>query len=825
MCFYIIVYNNYINKNAGGTLNGLSNKEVENRLKEHGLNELVSKKSKTKLEIFIDIMKDPIILIMLAAFVLSIITNLEEQHFGEAYVILGLIILNCVISFVQELKTLSQLESLLEMNEDMVTVIRDGIESEIKAKYLVIDDIVRLKIGAIARADLVVLESNDLQVDEAFLTGESDLVAKTIDSVVYSNSSIQNGTAYAKVTAIGMNTEIGKIAKQVTDVEEVKSQLEIKILIITKLLMKVAIFMAALIFGLTLLNGQELNEAFSFATSILIATVPEGLATVLTIVLTFMATKIARNKALVKKVSLLETLGEVSYVCSDKTGTITENKMTVVEKQFFETLDHQEQLLHLIIDDQSPTTKAIFEHINKVHSRTHIDFESGFQVVDSMPFNSKVKYSAHVLNFAGQNYLFAVGAPDILVDETLIEPYFTNYGGQGLRPILVAFKQLSDDLAVDQAITNLKPFCLFGIQDPPKQSAIATINEFGQAGITPIMITGDNKVTATSIARQAGIIKSDSDIVLSHDELVALSDQELLDIVMDVKVYARAKPEDKVRIVKALQTKEQIVAMMGDGTNDSIALRQANIGIAMGINGTDISKEAADLILLDDNYSTIDVGIQAGRLIFINIRKFVRQMLTSNTAHTSTILFALLLDIVSDKHLILPLTPVLILWINIVSDAIPCLALGLDDPEGDLMKTPPIDPNASILPRPMIFEILLRGMTIGLLVLIGFSYAYEQSSSVEFARSIGFIILSFGQLIHIFDARASKTIYSRNPFSNKWIIITVLLSAFLNLCLVYTPIAPTFGLMPVEINYLLIAIGISSIPTFVYSFIKKLTIK
>lgn len=800
---------------------GLNKQQVEDRIKEHGLNELLSKKSKTKFEIIIDIIKDPIILIMIAAFVLSIITNLEDGHFGEAYVILGLIVLNCVISFVQELKTLSELESLAAMNEDTVTVIRDGNEQEVKAKQLVVDDIVKLKIGDIVRADLEILTSNDLQVDEAFLTGESDFVAKDNGEVVFSNSSVQNGTAIGIVKSTGMNTEIGKIAKRVTDVEDVKSQLEIKILDITKLLMKIAILMAVLIFALTLLSGKTVEDAISFATSILIATVPEGLATVLTIVLTFMSSKIARHNALVKKINLLETLGEVSYVCSDKTGTITENKMKVVEKQFFTSLNNSEQLLHLIIDDQSPTTRAIYEHINQITARNQIDFESGFEVIDFQPFNSQKKYSAHILQIENIKFLVCVGAPDILVNQMTLEPYYTEYGNQGLRPILVSYKQITDN-SFEFSPEQMTPLCLFGIQDPPKESAVKTINEFGQAGIVPVMITGDNKVTATSIARQAGIIRSDSDLVLTHDQLNNLSDEELDQIILDVKVYARAKPEDKVRIVKSLQARNQIVAMMGDGTNDSIALRQANIGIAMGINGTDISKEAADLILLDDNYSTIDVGIQAGRLIFINIQKFVRQMLTSNTAHSSTIMFALLLDIFSQKNLLLPLTPVLILWINIVSDAIPCLALGLDDAESDLMSNPPIDPDAKILPTKMISEILLRGMTIGLLVLIGFTYTINQTDNVELARSIGFVILSFGQLIHIFDVRASKTIYSRNPFGNKWIILTVGLSALLNLSLIYTPLNTIFGLAPIALNQLVIAILISSIPTFVYSLIKKL---
>lgn len=803
---------------------GLNNEQAKTKLKQDGLNELISKKSKTKAEILVGIIKDPIILIMIAAFGLSIVTNLQDQHFGEAYVILGLIVLNCAISFVQEVKTLSELASLAAMNEDTVTVTRDGLKREIKAKYLVVDDIVNLKTGDIVRADLKVLAANNLAVDEAFLTGESELVEKKIEDIVYSNSSIQNGTATAVVIKVGMNTEIGKIAQKVTDVEDVKSQLELKVLHITKLLMKIAIFMAILIFVLTLINGQTIDEAISFATSILIATVPEGLATVLTIVLTFMASKIAKHNALVKKINLLETLGEVSYVCSDKTGTITENKMKVVEKQFFTSLDNYEQMLHLIIDDQSPTTKAIYEHINEVHTRTRIDSNSNFKVVDFIPFSSQKKYSEHILEIGSFRFLVCVGAPDILVDEKLLEPYYSEYGNQGLRPILIAYKQVPDDYCVQAEISSLTPLCLFGIQDPPKVSAVKTINQFDTAGIVPVMITGDNKVTATSIARQAGIISNDSDLVLTHSELKELSDQQLSEIILDVKVYARAKPEDKLRIVKGLQAKNQIVAMMGDGTNDSIALRQANVGIAMGINGTDISKEAADLILLDDNYSTIDVGIQAGRLIFINIRKFVRQMLTSNTAHSSTIMFALLLDIFTAGQLILPLTPVLILWINIVSDAIPCLALGLDDPEGDLMSRPPIDPEASILPKRMIGEVLLRGMTIGLLVLIGFTYTFNQTANLELARSIGFIILSFGQLIHIFDVRASKTIYSRNPFGNKWIILTVGLSAILNLALVYTPLNLVFGLAPVSIDVLLIAILFSSLPTFVYSLIKRIMI-
>ncbi len=804
-------------------MQGLSKQEVLKKQKEHGLNIIEKEKSKTKLEVMIEILKDPIIIIMLAALALTIVTHLKDGHFGEAYVIAGLIILNIVISFVQELKTIAKLESLNKLNEDHALVIRDGERQEVSAIDLVVDDLVVLKLGTIARADLEVIEATEMEVDESFLTGESEFISKNPGDMIYSNSPIQNGSAIAKVVAIGMNTEIGKIVHEVSKVESTKSQLEIKILEITKILMKLAFFMAAVIFVLTLLNGESISTAMSFLISILIATVPEGLATVLTIVLTFMATKMATNNALVKKVSLLETLGEVSYVCSDKTGTITENKMSVSKHIYYADEDLVNGLVKVIIDEESPTTKAIS---NYVGTKKTLAQDSEFKIVEHLPFNSTNKCSVFILENNANKYLVTIGAPDVLVDTTKLEPEFSSYANDALRTIVVAFYQLENQIDIkDYQQFDYTPLVLFGIQDPPKQSAIDTIMEFEHAGISPVMITGDSKPTATSIAKQTGIIQSENDLVLSHEELNELSDEEFKSIVLDVKVYARAKPEDKVRIVRALQENKQIVAMMGDGTNDSIALRQANVGIAMGINGTDISKDAADLILLDDNYGTIDVAIHGGRLIFVNLRKFVRQMLTSNTAHSSTILFALIIGLFTSKELLLPMTPILILWINIVSDAIPCLALGLDDEENDLMATPPIDPEEPILTKGLIFEILLRGLSIGLLVVIAFNFIINSGGSEIMARSIGFVVLSFGQLIHIFDARSNNTIYRRNPLSNKWVIYAVILSGLLNLALLYTPLSVIFGLTAIKLNVLLVAILYSSIPTFVYSFVKLLLIK
>ncbi len=805
-------------------MKGLTKEQVREKQVKFGRNEIKRKKVKTKIEIVKDIIVDPIIIIMIVALILTIITNLDSRHFSEAYVILSLIVLNMGISFVQEVKTIAKLKSLEALNEDTAIVYRDGVKIEILAIDLVVDDIVELKLGTIARADLEVIEANDALVDESFLTGESEAVKKQVGDYIYSNSPIINGTITARVVAIGMETKIGEIVDQVANVENVKSQLEIKILNITKTLMKLAFAMAIIIFILTLLNGESLDTAFSFLISILIATVPEGLATVLTIVLTFMASKMAKNKALVKKVNLLETLGEVSYVCSDKTGTITENKMQVTKQKFYLNAPEVTAIVKEIIDLESPTTKAIHEYVNTI---TTLASDLKYQLIDELPFNSTNKYSLYLMGNDEERIIIAIGAPDVLVGLELLGEEYIDYATMGLRTIVVAGCEVKRDTTLEINIEELElmPLCLFGIQDPPKQSAVATINEFENAGITPVMITGDSKLTATSIAKQTGIINSNNDIVLSHEELQELSDEALEEIILKVKVYARAKPEDKLRIVKALQAKGQITAMMGDGTNDSIALRQANVGIAMGINGTDISKDSADLILLDDNYSTIDVAIHGGRLIFTNLRKFVRQMLTSNTAHASTIMFALIYGLFTDGNLLLPMTPILILWINIVSDAIPCLALGLDNEEDDLMATGPIPKEANILSSSMIGEILLRGMTIGLLVLIGFLFVYRQTNDEQVARTVGFMILSFGQLIHIFDARSHKTIYGRNPFTNKWLILTVLISVSLNLLLVYTPLSSSFGLVAIDKNLLISAIAFSSIPTFVYSLFKFIYIK
>lgn len=800
---------------------GLTDREVLQARESAGYNEIRRKEQKSKLEILIDVFKDPIILIMLLAVLISFFVGQREGDYNEAIVISVLIIINVVISYIQEVQTIEKLEALNELNEDMVTTIRNGISTRVVARDLVPGDLVKLKIGDIARADMDIVEANNLQVDESFLTGESIDVNKKVDDEIFSNSAIKNGQGLAVVRRIGMDTKIGAIAKQVDEVQEVKSQLEIKILDITKILLVIAVIVALMIGILTYLNQYDIGTILTNTISILIATVPEGLATVLTIVLTFMSQKMAKNKALVKKVELLETLGEVEYVCSDKTGTITENKMQVTDVEYIEETPFTTAVLKMVIDQETPTSKAIYDYIRPLTTDVLV------KRIDFIPFNSTIKKSASLLETDdGRRFIVVVGAPDFLV--TNIEekvPAIKEFTDKGLRTLGVMYQETEVDnlevFSLEDAVDE-DLIAIYGIQDPPKLSAIEAVRKLHSAKIKTVMITGDSLATARSIAKQAGIISSSSDLSLTGDELNSMSDKEFDKVVENVKVYARVRPEDKYRIVSRLQEKGKIVAMTGDGTNDSIALRRANVGIAMGIQGTDISKESADLILLDDNYATINVAVEGGRLIFDNLRKFIRQMLTSNAAHTGSILFALLVGMFTSGTIILPMTAVLILWVNVVSDAIPCLALGLDVPEKDLMERPPIDPDAKLLTPSMILEIGIRGLGIGLLVYLTFTYFLNNGYSETYARTMGFVVLSFGQLIHIFDARSFKTIYRKNIFESKTIWIAVIISALLNLLLIYSPLQTVFGLEAITPLDLLIGILISSVMTFGISLLKLL---
>lgn len=798
---------------------GLTTEEVIKLSQKYGKNTITRKKQQTKIEILIEVIMDPIILIMIVAMAIAFFNARNNGEYGEVIVISILILVNILISFIQEIKTLQKLESLNKLNQDYVHVIRDNKEQEIESVELVPGDLVKLKTGFIARADIELIEVNNLFVDESFLTGESLDVEKNTSDSIYSNSAIKNGTGYGVVQAIGMETKIGKIAKKVDEVEAIKSQLELKVLHITKILLIIAAITASTIALLTIINGYSIEDTLSMTISILIATVPEGLATVLAIVLTFMSQKMANNKALVKKVALLETLGEVEYVCSDKTGTITENKMTVTNVTNILENEVTVAISKAIMDTETPTSKAICKFLEKYDSQEKIE------ILDTIPFNSTDKKAAYLVqNNGDQKYIVIVGAPDFLITDIEKKvPEISNYTAKGLRTLAIMFAKTDLENLKDYQVAiaqDLDLISVFGIQDSPKKSAIEAIKIMHNAKIKTVMITGDGLATAKSIAKQAGIIESSADLAVSGEQLKAMSDEEFDQIVENVKVYARVNPEDKYRIVSRLQSKNKIIAMTGDGTNDSIALRKANVGIAMGIQGTDISKESADLILLDDNFATINEAIAGGRLIFDNLRKFIRQMLTSNAAHTGSILFALIFGLFLQAPVVLPMTAILILWVNIVSDAIPCLALGLDDPEKDLMNREPIDPDLKLLNGSTLAEILIRGLGIGFLVFVAFSLSLKAGNSEEYSRTIGFVVLSFGQLIHIFDARSFKTIYRKNIFENKLICIAVLASGALNLLIVYSPLQKVFGLESISFPDLIGSILIGSIMTFVFSFIK-----
>jgi Ca2+-transporting ATPase len=792
---------------------GLNSNQIEELRNQHGWNEIKRKKHKTKLEILRETVKDPIIYIMFAAAALSFITGAKEGNFTEAIVISMLILVNISISFFQELKTQKELLKLEEMNEPKSIVIRDGKEQEILSRELLPGDLVKIKYGTICKADMEIIDANNLFADEAFLTGESDLIKKKNGDDIFSNSMIKDGNGLAIVKNIGLETRIGQITKQVDDVETSASQLELKILDITKKLLVVAGVTSAIVFVLALVNKVDLEHSLQMLISILVATVPEGLATVLTIVLTFMGQNLSKNNALIKKVDLLETLGELSFVCSDKTGTITKNNMEVVDVTPYQEDQTTLALMKAVIDKETPTSRAVSEYIDKQETSVLT------KIIGQMPFNSSTKKSISLVEANGQKYVVVVGAPDFVApDNETVSDRIKFLAKDGLRTLLIAYKEttitsLENLQETNKEVENLKLVALFGIQDPPKESSITSVKNLQNAGIKVVMITGDHQETASAIARQVGILSSPEHLVLTGAQLAELSDDEFSKIVRNVRVYARVQPEDKKRIVTMLQSKGEITAMTGDGTNDSIALKKADVGIAMGIAGTDISKEAADLLLLDDNFSTIEKAVHGGRLIFANLRKFMRQMLTSNAAHVGSLLFALIITPFLGKELLLPMTPLLILWVNVISDSIPSLAIGFDHPEGDLMSQKPIDKNESILPKKTIIQILTRGLGLGLMVYIAFTVMVSITGDENYARTTAFVVLSFGQLIHIFDSRSSGTIYRRNIFQSKPILLAVAISSALNLMLIYTPLNQVFGLKPLELHTLIGLIIYSSFLT------------
>lgn len=870
---------------------GLSQKEVEKRLKSYGANKLDQGKPPSALFVFLGQFKDFMVLILLAATFISGILG----EYIDALTIMIIILLNGILGFVQERKAEKSLEALKELSAPQMNVLRDREWKKVLSSQIVPGDIVKVSSGDRIGADLRLIETSGLRIEESSLTGESvpvhkherPLASEQIEigdqlNMAFMGTLVTQGSGVGVVIATGMRTEMGKIAHLLQSTTTLVTPLQRKLEQLGKILITVALVLTALVVLIGVFQGHDLYTMVLAGVSLAVAAIPEGLPAIVTVALALGVQRMIKRKAIVRKLPAVETLGCASVICSDKTGTLTQNKMTVThiwtggkqwevsgggyEPKGVFSLDGKsfdpsknrnlQQLLSYgwlcnnaniqektskqgmlrksvteYVMDGDPTEGALVVSAMKA-GYTKQSLDQYFTRVREFPFDSARKMmSVVVKDRQGRSYVITKGAPDVILSQctnityggheqalssdrkTEVEAVVDRLASQALRTIAIAYRPLGARETCTQAFEAERNLTFIGLQgmiDPPRPEVKDAISECRQAGIKTVMITGDHKRTAAAIATQLGILPKGGK-VLDGQTLSKWSVAELEEVVDDVYVYARVSPEHKLKIVKALQAKGHIVAMTGDGVNDAPAIKAANIGIAMGITGTDVAKEASSLILSDDNFSTIKAAIKEGRNIYENIRKFIRYMLASNVGEILVMLFAMMLGMP------LPLVAIQILWINLVTDGLPAMALGMDQAEGDVMKREPRSPNEGVFARGLTWKIISRGFMIGAVTLAVFWLTLQaHPDELIRAQTVAFVTLVMAQLIHVFDCRSEYSVYHRNPFENRYLVVAVLISTLLMLAVIYYPPLQTiFHTVALDGREWLLVLGMASIPTVV----------
>ncbi|WP_405307646.1 calcium-translocating P-type ATPase, PMCA-type [Methanobrevibacter sp.] len=761
------------------SLDGLSSSEVEKRQKEYGLNE-IAEKPPTPLYIlflsqFVDILIGLLIVAAVAAYAIGDVI--------DAGVIILAVMLNVIMGFIQEYRSQKAIESLKSFITKHAIVKREGQIREIDAKTLTVGDIVVLEEGSKVPADLVLIESKSLSCDESQLTGESKAVAKEIDDKLYMDSNILSGNGLGVVENIGMATEIGKIADIVQEDDE-ETPLAKRVGKLGKTLSAIAIVVCIAIFIMEFLKGIPLVETFMTAVSLAVAAIPEGLPAVLTLTLALGMSEMAKSNAIVRKLLSVETLGSCTIICSDKTGTLTENKMTVVES-FYTNEDKTHLIGKLcnnavldndkIIGDQ--TDGAILKHCK--------EYDASLERIDEIPLDSnrKMMTTIHILD-GENNIVLSKGAPEIILDKCkyidrngsieiidaetkeMILEKIGEMSGHALRTIGFAYK-INDTKSPEEDLTFTG---LLGLIDPPKKDVKKSVNECINAGIGIIMITGDHEKTACAIAKDIGILTDGK--VMTGKELDRLSDEEYLKIAPEIQVYARVKPTQKMKIVETLKKLDNIVAMTGDGVNDAPALKKASIGVAMG-DGTDVAKEASDMILQNNDFTTIVKAIEGGRKIYDNIKRFVKYQVSTNVGAILTIVGTSLLN------LPLPFNPAQLLWLNIVMDGPPAQMLGIEGAERDIMERPP--EKGDILTKNTMLQILILGIVMAIGTICVFTYEISTGVSTTKAMTVAFTLFVVYQLLNAFNGRANS------EKSSKFLYLGIIISFLLQLLILYIP--------------------------------------
>lgn len=836
---------------------GLSSPQAQERLQQYGENKLREQKKKTNLQRFFDQFKDAMILILILAAIVSFIiacTEGDPKEFFEPLLILLIVVINAIMGMMQESKAEKALDALKSLSAPHAKVLRDGEEKVLEASQIVPGDIVRLEAGDFIPADGRLLKSTSLKVEESALTGESVPAEKEADMVidekaplgdrcnmVFSGCSVTYGTGLAVITATGMNTEMGKIANLLESENEGQTPLQQKLAVLGKQLGFLALAACAVIFIVGILNGIPAIEIFMTAVSLAVSAIPEGLPAIVTIVLSIGVQKMVQKNAIIRRLPAVETLGSASVICSDKTGTLTQNRMTLV-KGYLEGMDSTEEIgtqnsdsirkllmYGTLCSDSSvvfsadgeqhvgdPTETAIIVAAHK-NGMEKNDLCTAYPRLAELPFDSDRKLMSTVNRIDGKNIVIVKGAFDMLTNRCVSGDFKKaaemNYemSNSALRVLALAYKELDEvpeNPSSELLENNLIFLGLVGMIDPPRPEAKEAVAVCRKAGIKPVMITGDHVVTASAIARELGILE-DGDKALTGAELDAMTDSQLDDEVEHISVYARVSPENKIRIVKAWQRKDQIVSMTGDGVNDAPALKAADIGCAMGITGTDVAKGAADITLTDDNFATIVDAVREGRGIYANIMKVVGFLLGTNIGEVLLVFTAMLL-----WHKT-PLLSMQLLWINLVTDSLPAIALGMEEVEADVMLQKPRPKNEGIFAHGFGVRIFLQGVMFGLLSLIAYKVGETVTGTVSGGQTLAFMVLSLSQVVQAFNMRSEHSLFKIGIFSNQKLNGAALISIIMVVLVLFTPLSIPFGLVLLPGKLYLIGLGLILVPLVV----------
>ena len=837
--------------------NGLKTAQVKELQEKFGENKLKEKKKKNTFQRFLEQFKDVMILILIAAAIISFVVACIEgdpQEFFEPILILAIVIINAIMGVMQESKAEKALDALKSLSAPHARVIRDGVESVIDAKELVPGDIIKVEAGDFIPADCRLIESTSLKSEESALTGESVPSEKDASitvkdnaplgdrqNMIFSGCSITYGTALAVVTATGMDTEMGKIANLLDSEEEGQTPLQKKLASLGKYLGIVALTCCAIIFIVGLTSGMDVLEIFMTAVSLAVSAIPEGLPAIVTIVLSIGVQRMVKKNAIIRRLPAVETLGSASIICSDKTGTLTQNRMTLVKaytakkgllEDITENNDDEVKKL-LAFGTLCSDGSVVFEGDKEQHigdpTETSIvyaayknglkkeDLNAKYPRIGGIPFDSDRKLMSTINEIDSKKVVIVKGAFDVLIERTLgddikkAKAVCDEMSANALRVLAVCYKyidEIPESLTSENLENGLTFLGLVGMIDPPRPEAKEAVRICRKAGIKPVMITGDHVVTASAIARELGILL-DGDMSITGSELDKMTDAELDNVVEKISVYARVSPENKIRIVKAWQRRDQVVSMTGDGVNDAPALKAADIGCAMGITGTDVAKGAADITLTDDNFATIVDAVREGRGIYSNIRKVVGFLLGTNIGEIIVVFLAMMLWHVT------PLLSMQLLWINLVTDSLPAIALGMEAVENDVMEKPPKPKKEGLFAHGYGVRIILQGIMFGALALIAYKIGEVSTGSLSGGQTMAFITLSLSQVIQAFNMRSDHSLFKIGFFSNKKLNISALVSILLVLLVIFTPAKIIFGLITLDLKLYLIAFGMAIVPLVV----------